>query len=254
MCYEKVLILCKKSIMVKALQITIVFILAMSFSLNAQDQSNWGFSNEFVWGINKNTNGGLIGGVMVKYARPKNDRWMEFFGLELSNVKHPKEVRYRTFIGNAYIWGKENYLYAVRPNYGRELMLFKKAPNQGVQVSLLGAIGPTLGVVAPYYIELAVDALNSVRVPFDHTVHLNQSNLLGSGRVFQGLFDSQFEIGAHGRVGLNFEFGAFRSNVTGLELGLMHEAFRNEIIIIPTADNRSRFTSAYVTLYFGRRN
>jgi hypothetical protein len=217
-------------------------------------QSNQDFTSELVWGVNKNTNGGLIGGVMAKYTRPRGERWNEFFGLELSNVKHPKEVRFRTFIGNSYIWGKQNYLYAVRPNYGREYVLFKKAQQQGVQVSALGAIGPSLGIVAPYYIEVAVDAVSSVREPFDPTVHVNQSSLLGTGRLLQGITESQLELGAHVRLGLNFEFGAFRSNVTGVEIGVMHEAYQNEIIIIPTASNRSQFTSAYATLYFGRRN
>jgi len=255
LCSKKVLTLYFLMQAHPALKILAFFLVLFTFLVNGTfAQSAQNFESELVWGVNKNTNGGLIGGVMAKYTRPRGERWNEFFGLELSNVKHPKEVRFRTFIGNSYIWGKQNYLYSVRPNYGREYVLFKKAQQQGVQVSALGAIGPSLGVVAPYYIEVALDAVSSARVPFDPNVHVNQSNLLGTGRMLQGITESQLELGAHVRLGLNFEFGAFRSNVTGIEIGVMHEAFQNEIIIIPTASNRSQFTSAYATLYFGRRN
>ena len=59
----------------------------------AQTQDSYEYQSEFTWGINKNTSGGLIGGIVFKKARKLNDRWLETFGLELMNVKHPQEVR-----------------------------------------------------------------------------------------------------------------------------------------------------------------
>ena len=40
------------------------------------------------------------------------------------------------------IFGKSNYLYAIRLQYGRDIILFKKAPQQGVEIKLVTAIGP----------------------------------------------------------------------------------------------------------------
>jgi hypothetical protein len=236
-----------KSILIAAV------ILLISSGLFAQTRPASNYSSEFIYGVNKNTNGGLIGGLIFRYNRLKSDKLIESFGLELSNVKHPKEVRYTTFIGNAYIWGKQNYLYSIRPHYGAEYLLFRKAQRQGVQVSVLGAAGPTLGLVSPYYIEYATGPTSSVRVPFDPEIHANQNNILGNGGLLRGLGESQLKIGAHAKAGVNFEFGTFRSNITGIEAGLMVEGFREDIIIIPTAENRNFFSSAYVSLYFGRR-
>src|SRR5882757_5477762 len=88
---------------------TLCFLLIVS-GLNAQTQDSYEYGSEFTWGINKNTSGGLIGGLVFKKARKlKNDRVLETFGLELINVKHPQEVRRNSVqTGNAFIYGKAN--------------------------------------------------------------------------------------------------------------------------------------------------
>ena len=64
------------------------FVLLVSGSAGAQTQDSYEYQSEFIWGINKNTSGGLIGGIVFKKARKLNDRMLETFGLELMNVKH----------------------------------------------------------------------------------------------------------------------------------------------------------------------
>ena len=104
--------------------------------------------SEFTWGINKNTSGGLIGGLVFKKARKlKNEKVLETFGLEIMNVKHPQEVKRNSIqTGNLFIYGKSNYLYALRLQYGRDIILFKKAPHQGVEIKAVFAVGPTIGI------------------------------------------------------------------------------------------------------------
>src|SRR4051812_35248001 len=123
-------------------------------NLYAQTQDSYDYQSEFTWGINKNTSGGLIGGFFFKKARKLNEKVLETFGLEIMNVKHPQEVRRTASTGNLFIYGKSNYLYAFRFQYGRDIILFKKAPQQGVEIKAVLAAGPSIGVVAPYYIEI----------------------------------------------------------------------------------------------------
>ena len=49
-------------------------------------------------------------------------------GFELVNIKHPKENKYSSALGygRTFVWGKKNYLYSLRGQYGRELILVKK--------------------------------------------------------------------------------------------------------------------------------
>jgi len=232
-----------------------IFLLLLSLPVLAQreDIGNYEYDREYLLGINKNTNGGMIGGVALKVGTRLDDSQFAFFGLELANVKHPKEVRYSTVTGNNYIFGKSNYLYAIRPHYGREVILFKKAPNQGVQVSALAAVGPSIGLVAPYFIEYALNRVETVVEQYDPAVHQSRFNILGTGRLLEGVGKSDLALGGMAKAALYFEFGVFKSNATGLEVGYQVEGFQKKIPLILREQNRQFFQSAYFTLFFGFR-
>jgi hypothetical protein len=155
--------------------------------------------------------------------------------------------------GNNYIFGKSNYLYAIRPHYGREVILFKKAPNQGVQVSALAAVGPSIGLIAPYFIEYARTRTETVVEQYDPEVHQSRFNILGTGRFLEGIGKSELAIGGMAKAALYFEFGVFKSNATGLEVGYQVEGFQKKIPLILREQNRQFFQSAYFTLFFGFR-
>ena len=218
----------------------------------AQTSEDYDYTREFIWGVNKNTNGGLIGGIVLKYSTALTPTTFQSFGLELMNVKHPKEYRTWNFNGNSFIYGKLNYLYSVRLQYGREKIFFKKAPQQGVQIAGILAAGPTIGVIAPYYVQVYVNQYESVTVPYDpQTVTYN--TIMGTGGIFEGLNESDVTIGANLKAAVSFEFGTFKSSVSGFEAGILLEAFPKKIEILPGADNNQFFTSAFITILFGTR-
>lgn len=234
------------------LPILFIFSITETFG-QREDVGNYEYDKEYLFGVNKNTNGGLIGGFVFKAGTRIDDTQFSFWSIEVSNVKNQKEVRYNTVLGNSYIFGKSNYLYSIRPQYGRELVLFKKAPNQGVQVSALAAVGPTLGLIAPYYIEYAINRVETVTEQYDPEIHQSRYNILGAGNLFEGIGQSEFVFGANAKAAVSFEFGVFKSNVTGLELGYMLEGFTKEIPLIPTAENNQIFQSVYFTFFYGFR-
>jgi len=213
------------------------------------------YTSEWIWGINKNTNGGLIGGLMLRYSRSRGNDIYETYGLELSNVKHPSEVRFIGQTGAGFTYGKSNHLYAIRLQYGREKLLFRKANQQGVQISALAAAGPTVGLVSPYYLAVG-DGRYEPFGPVGNTTppsYPSPQNYIGPGKLLQGLGESDVEIGLNTKGSLLFEFGTYRSNVAGVEVGVMVEAFTKKIVIVPTQPNDSVFTSVFFTLFWGSR-
>ena len=82
------------------------YLLAIPALAQREDVGNYEYDREYLLGINKNTNGGMIGGFALKVGSRIDDSQFAYFGLELANVKHPKEVRYTTVTGNNYIFGK----------------------------------------------------------------------------------------------------------------------------------------------------
>ncbi len=234
----------------------LVLFLFLSLPVFSQDDGNYEYDREFIWGINKNTNGGLIGGFIIRNSKAISPTTFRTIGGEIMNVKHPKEDRkVSRRSGNTFIFGKSNYLYSLRFHYGYDKILYKKAPQQGVQINYGGAIGPTIGIVAPYFIEVFGGGSDGVtREQYDpNNQNHNISNILGTGRLFQGLGKSKIRPGVNAKAAISFEFGTFKSNVTGFEIGLNAEAFTEKIQLIPAEKNRAIFTSAFITLFYGTR-
>ena len=220
-----------------------------------QTQDSYEYQSEFVWGINKNTSGGLIGGFVFKKSRKVAERQLETYGLEIMNVKHPQEVRRNSYSGNFYTYGKSNYLYAFRFQYGRDLILFEKAPQQGVEIKAVFAVGPSLGIVAPYYVEWTPDqSFITRRDQYDpYNDLMTAENILGPGRLFEGLGESSFAFGGNLKAALNFELGTFKSQVTGFEAGFLLDAYTQKIEMVPTAKNYWAYPTLFITFFYGTR-
>jgi hypothetical protein len=240
----------------KGLQFSAVLVLfcAISFNMNGQTQDSYDYQSEFTWGINKNTYGGLIGGFVFKKARKLNERVLETYGVEVMNVKHPQEVRQNSqSTGNFFIYGKSNYLYALRFQYGRDFILFKKAPQQGVEIKAVFAVGPSFGIVAPYYVETGTDANSYATIRKQYDPSIGPEEIFGPGRLFEGLGESKIKLGANAKAALNFELGYIKSQVTGFEAGFLLDAYTSKIELVPTAKNYSVFPILFFTLFYGGR-
>jgi hypothetical protein len=240
----------------RATKIFLFLALAITFSLEtlAQTQDSYEYQSEFIWGINKNTSGGLIGGFVFKKARKRSERVLETFGLELMNVKHPQEVRRNSVIsGNYFIFGKANYLYAVRLQYGRDLVLFKKAPQQGVEIKAVFAVGPSLGVVAPYYVEYFPSTSDNFAIRGQYKTSIDYSLINGTGRLFEGIGESSVVPGANLKAAVNFELGTIKTQVTGFEAGFLIDAYSKKIEIMPATKNYSVYPTVFLTLFYGSR-
>ena len=234
---------------------SLIFILLFgSVGAFSQTQDSYDYQSEFVWGINKNTSGGLIGGFTFKKSRKMNDRILETFGLEIMNVKHSQEVRRNSLAtGNFFIYGKSNYLYAFRFQYGRDMILFKKAPQQGVEIKAVFAIGPSISLVAPYYVEYSTDAGGVVTIRGQYHEGIPADRIWGTGRLFEGIGESSIAIGGNLKAALNFELGDIKSSVTGFEAGFLLDAYTKSIELMPSAKEYSVYPTLFIGLFYGSR-
>jgi hypothetical protein len=223
----------------------LIFAKISVFAQNNNDE----YTIENTWGINKNTSSGLIGGFVFKRSIKNATGSFTSYGLELINVKHPAELKVVTGTGNSYTLGKMNHLFAIRGQYGREFILFKKSPQQGVQINLNLAIGPSIGLEAPYYVEYG----QSVRLPYDPVKHADRGNITGRGFIFQGLFESNIIVGANIKSSLSFEFGTLKSSVSGFEVGFLLDAYTRKINMMAEADNYAVWPTVFITLFYGSR-
>ncbi len=227
------------------------------------------YRKEFVFGANFNTQGGLLGGAMVRSGRVLDADWLRFWSLEGVMLKNAKEERMNTSVGGSYIVRKTNYAFSLRPSIGLQKVLFRKAPDAGVQVNGLLSAGPSFGLLLPYYITydrtyaqtgIPTPATDEIVVEqYDPNKHIFNAAILDKGPLFSGIGQTQVVPGFHLRGGLSFEYGRYRDAVTGLEVGFLLDAYTKRLLILsPFSDgdglNRQLFPSVYLTLYFGQRS
>ena len=241
------------------------FFVTIVSNLSAQDyEVEEDYISEFIYGINLNTNGGLIGGLMLKSTKIIKPKVYRSLGLTIVGIKNPQETRFQSpATGNTFILAKSNYFYSIRPQYGRDFILFRKAPEEGVQVSATFSGGPSLGLLIPYHIWYEDETTREAHSEqFDPNVHTELFNILGSAGLFDGIGNMQAILGVNVKAGLSLDFSPFRNTITGLEAGFTLEAFTKEAKILtafPGAAqvapirNTNIFGAAYLTFYFGSR-
>jgi hypothetical protein len=217
------------------------------------------------FGVTTNTNSGLLGGFAFRQSKRLPGTFLgrphyRYLGVEVVNVKHPKEVQQSVnFSGSRFTYGKENYLFVVRPQYGREISLFQRSADEGIAINAILAVGPSLGIIKPYYVEIN-EGNNRTRVVPASSLNTRTpgqpgtgAQPTGSGGFFRGFGESKITVGAHVKAALNFELSAFRNNTTGLEIGFLAELFPQPITIMTNAERRAFYSSGYITLFFGSK-
>ncbi len=216
---------------------------------DAQEQQD--YEKEFTYGINWNTNGGIIGGINCKFAwqLKDNQRIYNLIGLEIVHVVHPKEATRGTYFGS-YTYGKSNNLFVIRPQFGREWLIFKKAEEEGIQVTGILAGGPSLAYMKPYYVLAGDSIQNAEPVQYSLDVGKNK-NVYSNSSFFYGFDEMTANLGIHAKASLNFEYSQFKSSVAGIEVGALFEVYARKLIIIPEAESSSFFPSLFVNVYFG---
>ena len=233
--------------------ILLSFILLSSYiTIYSQDLEYFETEQERYWGINKNSWSGLIGGGVLKFSNRISDKLYRTIGIELVNIKHPKENKYSSALGygRTFVWGKKNYLFSLRGQYGRELIIVSKKDQQGIRVNAQVAVGPSIGLLMPYYIKYSRNNRMEIE-SFDSSIH-TFNNVIGSASFFEGINEINIKPGLNFKAAINFEFGSNKS-ATAIEVGFLGEIFTNEVIIMPTAKNYSFYPTAFITLFYGRK-
>lgn len=222
------------------------------------------YHSSFSVGITTNTNSGLLGGLMFRKTIGSDNNSLhgqsQYFNLELVNVKHYREGTSQAGgNGRNYVSGKENYLFAVRPQYGREITLFRRSPDGGVNISAILAGGPTLGLLKPYYLDISyTDAGRGKTASVPASANLSSLytkgfQVFGAGSFFSGFDELSFAPGANLKLAFDIELDAFRQSNISLEVGFLAETYFKSVPIMYAAENRSLFTSGYVTVFFGKK-
>lgn len=223
------------------------------------------YSKETTFEAELHTNGFLLGlnfGKLLTYYKTP------IIHISLGELRHPKEVQqseiYNFGAGNSnrsFIFGKQNNFFVVRAGMGKKYYFSEKAAKNGLAVGLRWELGPSLGLLKPYYLRLRQFADSGVQVnivdkkysPEIEDWFLDTYAIEGSSGFSKGLSELSVVPGIHFRGGVHFDWGAFDEFVKAGEMGIMVDAFPKKIPIMVSQENQRIFINLYLSLQLGKR-
>lgn len=179
-------------------------------------------------------------------------------GIEILGMKHSKELKLTPFDESAkgFSYGKLNAFYIIRPSYGVKRVLTDKLRKGGLEVSLVTAIGPSLGFTKPIYLEIDTDPrreiLNLSSERYDPDNH-NTNNIHGKSSGFQGFSELRIRPGVYVKTSLFFEISPYKTQMKGVEVGAAVDAYSEKIPIMAFEENNQFFFSFFINLFIGSK-
>ena len=214
------------------------------------------YSKQTAFGVQLRTNGY---GVFFEKGKMKSQRNTSVFGIELNEIKHPKEDKLPNgtggfTIGNPYIYGKINNFYQLQIGFGQQRILGQKGNKNGVAVSFIYKGGLSIGLLRPYYIDVDDNGENRTIKHSPETDSLFLHSLInGGGGLGKGWGELKFKPGAFVKTGLRYDFGRFNDIVSGIEIGISAEFYSSKIPIMLLTKDKQFFYQGHIALVFGNR-
>lgn len=221
------------------------------------------YDEEFAVNIYLHTRGygfGAIFGTLKTYYKTS------FYHVDFGMVKHPKEhrpdnqINQFNVLSRPYVFGKKNSFFTLRLGKGAKRYLSEKAKRRGVAVGYSYQLGPSLGMLKPYYLDLRSDG--GAIPPTIEVSKYSEENadrfldpdfIDGYSGFWKGVGEMNFVFGGHIKGGAHFSWGAYDRYVKAIEVGVLLDFYFQKLDILVIEDNSPVFANLYLNLQFGKR-
>ena len=190
-----------------------------------------------------------------------------FYRVDLGFLRHPKETRVNPSgttvpTSNSFFYGKQNSFWQLRAGWGEKRYFSEKDANRGVAVGMSYSLGPTLGLLKPYYLTLNLPEGNGLKLPKNYIKYseetaktfLDKNKITGVAPFFTGISETKLTAGGHANLGVHFDWGAYEDFVRSIEAGVEADFFFKKVpILIAKEENRLYFLNLYLHLQLGKR-
>jgi hypothetical protein len=180
--------------------------------------------------------------------------------IEFVEMQSPKQIRtINPYFTNSksYVYGKLNAVYMLRGTYGIHHLLNRKPYWGGVELRFFYMGGLSFGFTKPVYLYILepsqqYDEYSIVEEKYDPYRHY-VDNIYGRASFTKGFDEIGFYPGIHAKVGLDFDFGIYRTKVKSLEVGAIIDVFPRPIPLMAFNDPDYYFLTFYFSFNFGKR-
>lgn len=252
---------------------SLFFFVALTNLLQAQvveDEQNIKgiiYNNEGILSAIIHPHGWAVGyekGRMKTYYRTK------FWSVEFGEIRSNKEYKQKNEFNlplvtgggsspKSFSYGKQNNFFIARIGFGEKRYLTDKAALKGVVVGYSWAVGPDIGFLKPYYIELInrlTDPLSITPIKYtgdNRSQFLDYASIYGSSSLLKGIGETKLLPGAFARLSIHFDWGAFDELIKSVDAGIMIDVFPKKVPIMVNQENKPYFLNLYLNLQLGKR-
>lgn len=180
--------------------------------------------------------------------------------VEFLEMQSPRQIRtINPYFTNSksYVYGKLNTVYMLRGTYGIHRLLNRKPYWGGVELRFFYMGGASLGFAKPVYLYILKPSPQFYEYtiveerynPNEHYV----DNIYGRASFTKGFDEIGFYPGFHVKIGLDFDYGVYRTKVKSLEVGAIIDVFPRPVPIMAFNDPDYYFLTFYFSFNFGKR-
>ncbi|MFN0035728.1 MAG: hypothetical protein ACKVUS_11725 [Saprospiraceae bacterium] len=248
--------------------LSLLFLAAITLEGRAQiapkEEVGFLYNRETTFNIRFATNRSF--GFGVERGRLRTYNKTKTMGLGISEIKHPKEQKQNAAPGGRrssrpFVYGKRNSLFVLRAGWGAKRYFSEKAKQKGVAVGMSYSIGPSLGLLKPYYLALNLEGPagtgRTVLAKYSERNHddfLNNSKILGAAPFTRGFSEISFLPGGTASIAYHMDWGAFDEMVKAMDIGFVVDVFaRKAPIFVGAEQNQQVFFNFFLNLQFGKR-
>ncbi|TCJ19176.1 hypothetical protein EPD60_01810 [Flaviaesturariibacter flavus] len=227
-------------------------------AIKSEEEGVIAYRKQTAFGLQLRTNGY---GLFFELGRMKTPRWSDVYSIELTEIKHPKEEKSGNINGsfnNSFIYGKINNFYAVKLGYGRQYIFGQKGNKNGIAVIGLAEAGLSLGLLRPYYLDIA-DGNDRRAVKYESADSLlflgvqPGGAILGSSGIGKGWDEIKVKPGAFLKLGLRFDFNKYNDKLQALQIGFSIEGYGDKIPQMAFVKQEQVFYQGHLAFVFGGR-
>ena len=145
----------------------------------------------------------------------------------------------------------------VRLGWGKRTIATPKLRNGAVAIGWKYALGPSLSLTKPVYLEIGYPDIPYSYVlieRYDPAIH-GTDDIYGRAGALNGILELTPQPGAFARVAVDFEYGSGREYLRTASVGVNLDAFLTpvEIMAASTGQNDRFFLTLFVHWSFGRQ-
>ncbi len=230
------------------------------------DEDKLLYNKEWSIGFRLLSNGWEVFGEKAKIKNIYKTRIIQFGFSQIRHWKETKREPKYQFSNSgsqrSYYYGLQNLFITLRTAYGFRKNIADKAERNGVRFAISYMGGFTLGLLKPYYLELAYKDINNEFAPVivsqrysqeNHEKFLQVDSIVGASDFGKGITEIEFIPGIYGKFGLNFDWASKEKVVKALEVGVVVDLYYKDIPLMVLKDNRFFHIAAYIGFQIGKR-